>query len=130
VICLKSDYHWVQEYERYGSSLLDNTKLFNKFRENTFRVYLEPKFVFLKTMFFAEELRVEIKFLHDALAKIVEAHNLDELLYMKFPVHAEHKSHFELSIFGAINKFNLFMEINILFYFFILFICIHILLLF
>lgn len=130
IVCLTSDAYWVQDYEKYGSLLINNPELLQKLHETSMNIFLNPKMSFLEEMHFAEYTRISIKFLHEILANTVENYHLDQLMYIKFTKDEEFTNYFNFEILPITRKFNFFSEINILFFSFIFCIFIHISLLF
>lgn len=132
LMCSRTDAMWVSEYEAYGSLLIENIDLYSQVRDKIFYSLLSKKVApFRETLFEAlrkESLYVESRFMLDKVARAIEFKKLPNLLYSKFVSFKEENSFQIFYIIEILNKFNLFMEVNILFFFLIFLSFVHILL--
>lgn len=130
VTCTRWDYFRIQDLQYDGICVVESPFEIKKLRKNALSAVSGPKNRNLKKMLFWEGLRQYAIFVEDTIAGRLAEYKLPKLLYLKLIFFDESESFSNFYNLQFIRKINFFLEINLLFYFFIFFIFVHILLLF
>ena len=128
--CTRWDYFRIQDLQYDGVCVVESPSDIKRFRKNALDAVSGPKNRNLKKMLFWEGLRQYVIFVEDTIAGRIAEHKLPKLLYLKLIFFDESESISNFYNLQFIRKINFFLEINLLFYFFIFFIFVHIFLLF